>query len=120
VRHKRFDEAINQLAEEGLLQVFLPQMGPLNPIVGVIGPLQLDVIEARLLNEYNVECKIERLPHIGVRWPQTNDFNYLTLPLSGVLKAVDRHGQKVLIFQTSWELQYTIDKNPDINFQESM
>ena len=120
VRHKRFDEAINQLAEEGLLQVFLPQIGPRNPIVGVIGPLQLDVIEARLLNEYGIECRIEQLPHIGVRWPQTKNFNSLTLPLSGVLKAVDRHGQKVLIFKTSWELQYTIDKNTDIDFQESM
>ena len=95
-------------------------MGPLNPIVGVIGPLQLDVIEARLLNEYGIESKIEQLPHVGVRWPQTKDLNSLALPLSGVLKATDRHGQKVLIFQTSWELQYAIDKNPGIDFQESM
>ena len=47
IRHKRFGEAILQLAEEGLLQVFMPQSGFRHPIVGVVGALQFDVIAAR-------------------------------------------------------------------------
>jgi peptide chain release factor 3 len=49
IRHKKFDEAVAQLAEEGLLQVFMPTSGTRNPIIGVIGSLQLDVVEARML-----------------------------------------------------------------------
>ena len=37
VRHKRFDEAVRQLAEEGLMQVFMPKLGVRHPIIGVIG-----------------------------------------------------------------------------------
>ncbi len=48
VRHKRFDEAVRQLEEEGLMQVFVPETGLRHPIIGVVGPLQFDVIEARL------------------------------------------------------------------------
>jgi peptide chain release factor 3 len=69
-RHKRFDEAVFQLAEEGLLQVFMPTMGMRYPIVAVIGILQLDVIEARMEAEYGIACKADRMPHVAARWPQ--------------------------------------------------
>ena len=69
MRHKRFDEAVLQLAEEGLLQVFMPIHGTRNPIVGVIGSLQLDVIEARMASEYGIPCTVDRLPHVAARWP---------------------------------------------------
>src|SRR4029078_1066702 len=65
VRHKRFDEAIEQLAEEGLIQVFMPMSGLRHPIVGVIGSLQLDVVEARMSSEYGIACTLDRLPHGG-------------------------------------------------------
>ena len=68
-RHKRFDEAVRQLAEEGLLQLFVPQTGPRHPIVGVVGALQLDVVEARLLAESGIRCRIEPLAHVAARWP---------------------------------------------------
>ena len=59
VRHKRFDEAVGQLAEEGLLQVFVRADGIRHPIVGVVGALQFDVIEARLASEYGIACRVE-------------------------------------------------------------
>ncbi len=69
VRHKRFDEAVRQLEEEGLMQVFTPQTGLRHPIIGVVGPLQFDVVEARLRSEYGIDCVIEPLPHVAARWP---------------------------------------------------
>jgi peptide chain release factor 3 len=71
MKHKQFDEAVRQLEEEGLVQVFFPKHGPRHPIVGVVGALQFDVVEARLESEYGIRCRIEPMPHVAARWPVT-------------------------------------------------
>jgi peptide chain release factor 3 len=120
VRHKRFDEAIAQLAEEGLLQVFMPVHGTRNPIVGVIGSLQLDVVEARMASEYGIACTVDRLPHVAARWPILADGKTLALPTSGVLQATDRLNRSVLVFEADWVLRYTMEKNPGVEFRDTM
>jgi peptide chain release factor 3 len=119
VRHKRFDEAIEQLAEEGLLQLFMPSSGTRHPIVGVIGPLQLDVIEARMSSEYGIACTLDRLSHVAARWPMRPSAE-LFLPTSGVIQATDQHQRDVLVFESDWVLRYTLEKNPGVEFRESM
>jgi peptide chain release factor 3 len=116
IRHKRFDEAVLQLAEEGLLQVFMPVHGTRNPIIGVIGALQLDVVEARLASEYGIACVVDRLPHVAARWPSIPAGTALALPTSGVLQATDRQNRPVLVFEADWVLRYTIEKNPRVEF----
>ena len=68
-RHKKFDEAVAQLAEEGLLQLFVRRTGPRHPIVGVVGALQFDVIKARMASEYGITCEAEPLSYVAARWP---------------------------------------------------
>ena len=36
----------------------MPTSGTRNPIIGVIGSLQLDVVEARMLSEYGIPCAL--------------------------------------------------------------
>jgi peptide chain release factor 3 len=120
VRHKRFDEAIQQLAEEGLIQVFMPISGVRNPIIGVIGSLQLDVVEARMSSEYGIACTLDRLPHVGARWPIKPPGVDLVLPTSGVLQAVDRQEREVLVFESDWVMRYTFEKNPKVEFRETI
>jgi peptide chain release factor 3 len=120
VRHKRFDEAIQQLAEEGLIQVFMPISGVRNPIIGVIGSLQLDVVEARMSSEYGIACTLDRLPHVGARWPIKPPGVDVVLPTSGVLQAVDRQEREVLVFESDWVMRYTFEKNPKVEFRETM
>jgi peptide chain release factor 3 len=120
VRHKRFDEAIEQLAEEGLIQVFMPISGIRHPIIGVIGSLQLDVVEARMASEYGIAATMDRLPHIAARWPIVPLGVDLVLPTSGVLQATDRHQRTVLVFESDWVMRYTLEKNPKVEFRETM
>jgi len=119
-RHKRFDDAVAQLAEEGLLQVFMPSHGMRYPIVGVIGSLQLDVIAARMSSEYGIPCAVDRLPHVAARWPVITPGHPLALPTSGVLQTTDRLGREALVFETDWVLKYTLEKNPHVEFRSSM
>ena len=120
VRHKRFDEAVNQLAEEGLLQVFMPQSGFRHPIVGVVGALQFDVIAARLQSEYGIKCTVDTLPYIAARWPKpaAADGAPMSLPLSGVQLVKDRRDRDVLLFASDWEIRYVAERNPGVTLKE--
>jgi peptide chain release factor 3 len=122
MRHKKFDEAVRQLEEEGLIQVFIPRTGARHPIVGVVGALQLDVVNARLESEYGIQCTVEPLPHVAARWPIQPEGNppELMLPSSGVLSAFDRRERPVLIFESTWELRYTAERNPEYRFLDTM
>jgi peptide chain release factor 3 len=122
VRHKRFDEAVFQLEEEGLMQVFMPQSGLRHPIIGVVGPLQLDVVEARMQTEYGIRCLLEPLPHVAARWPvqETGETKPLSLTTSGALTAKDRHDRDVILFESPWELRYITENNPHVRFVASM
>jgi hypothetical protein len=44
----------------------------------------------------------------------------LVLPTSGVRQALDSQHREVLVFEAQWVLQYTLEKNPHIDFRESM
>ena len=122
VRHKRFDEAVKQLEEEGLMQVFTPQTGLRHPIVGVVGSLQFDVIEARLQSEYGIRAVLDSLPHVAARWPVPQEGNTkpLALTTSGALLLKDRQGRDVVLFESVWELRFVSEANPGFTFVDSM
>jgi peptide chain release factor 3 len=118
-RHKKFDEAVQQLAEEGLLQLFVPRTGPREAIIGVVGALQFDVIEARMSSEYGIACKVDPLSYVAARWPVPAD-RELKLPYSGAVQMIDRQQRDVLLFNSEWALSYTIEQNPDVRFHDAL
>jgi peptide chain release factor 3 len=122
VRHKRFDEAVRQLEEEGLMQVFIPQTGLRHPVIGVVGSLQFDVIEARLQSEYGIRCVLEPLPHVAARWPvpESEETRPIALTSSGVMTIKDRQGRDVLLFESAWELRFVTEANPGIRLLDTM
>ncbi len=52
---KQLRKALDDLSEEGVIQVFYPELGA-QQIVGVVGQLQLEVLISRLSAEYKVEA----------------------------------------------------------------
>jgi peptide chain release factor 3 len=120
-RHKRFDESVRQLEEEGLIQVFTPTTGQRNPIIGVVGPLQFDVVEARMQSEYGIRCSIEALPHVAARWPVYDPASTrINLTSLGALTVRDRLDREVILFASPWELRYVQENNPGVEFRDSM
>jgi peptide chain release factor 3 len=119
--HKRFDEAVRQLEEEGLMQVFLPTSGGRQPIIGVVGPLQFDVVKARLQSEYSIQCSIESLSYVAARWPvyDPTATTGLTLATFGALAVRDRLDREVILFESDWALQYVQEKNPHVTLKDS-
>src|SRR5690606_10607968 len=110
-RRKQFDDGVSQLEEEGLMQVFFTTTGGREPIVGVAGALQFDVIAARLQSEYNVASRVEPLSYVAARWLESSPETLSDVPAS-VLTTVDRQGRTVLLFPSTWAIEYTTRENP--------
>jgi peptide chain release factor 3 len=120
--HKRFRSAVDQLAEEGLVQVFTRTSGSPHPIVGAVGALQFDVVQARMAAEYGIPCEVEPMPHIAARWPVPRGAEVpppIRLPYSGALTVTDRQHRDVVLFATEYALQDCIESNPGLRFLES-
>ncbi len=112
-RYKQFDQGLTQLEEEGLMQVFYVTTGRREPIVGVVGALQFDVIASRLQLEYGAEVQVEPTSFVAARWLATP--GQAIPPLGGgCTAAVDRRERPALLFASAWDLQYFERQYPDI------
>ena len=113
---KQLRKALDDLSEEGVIQVFYPELGA-NHIVGVVGQLQLEVLISRLQAEYKVEAALEPAPFATARWVKGDDkalvefekFNRANL-------AKDRDGDMVFLAKSPWDVNYQAEKNPDVKF----
>ena len=110
-RYKQFDEGVKQLEEEGLMQVFFLTAGRREPIVGVVGALQYDVIASRLKSEYSVMAEIEPVGYAAARWLGSADG---PSPGGSNVMAVDRHDRRVILFESEWGLRYFERHHPDV------
>jgi peptide chain release factor 3 len=115
-RYKQFDDGLRQLEEEGLMQLFYVTAGRREPIVGVVGALQFDVIVSRLQIEYGVDVKVEPTTYSMARWlaDPVAASPVLSALSGGVVVAQDGHERSVLLFASNWELQYFERKNPGV------
>jgi peptide chain release factor 3 len=114
LRYKQFDEGMKQLEEEGLMQVFYLTTGRREPLAGVVGALQFDVIVGRLRTEYGVAVDIEPAPYAAARWVAERDRASVAAAGGSAVRAVDRQERLVLLFASEWELQYFQRQHPTI------
>ncbi|HTH29397.1 MAG TPA: peptide chain release factor 3 [Sphingobium sp.] len=113
---KQLRKALDDLSEEGVIQVFYPEIGS-QWIIGVVGQLQLDVLISRLEAEYKVEAALEPAPYDTARW-LTGDAAKLEA-FAGINRnamAKDRDGNPVFLAKSAWDVGYQSERNPDIGF----
>jgi peptide chain release factor 3 len=116
-RYKQFDDGLRQLEEEGLMQVFFAASGKREPIVGVVGALQFDVIASRLSVEYGAEAQVDTTNYTAARW--LADPKLSTANLGGQFTlAMDRLERPVLLFNSPWDLQYFERQHPQVKLLE--
>jgi peptide chain release factor 3 len=104
-RYKQFDEGLRQLEEEGLMQLFYVDGGRREPIVAVVGALQLDVITSRLRTEYGVDAQIDTAAFAAARWLADPEVRIPPLG-GGAVVARDRLDRRAILFASVWEVQY--------------
>ena len=120
MKRKQFVKGINQIAQEGAIQIFQEKGGMEEIIVGVVGVLQFDVLKYRLNNEYNVEIRLDELPYEHIRWIENKDevdFDKLS-GTSDMKKVRDLKGNPLLLFVNPWSVNMTLDRNPGLKLAE--
>ena len=121
MKRKQFLKGVNQIAQEGAIQIFQEfHTGMEEIIVGVVGVLQFDVLLFRLNNEYNVEVKLEPLPYEYIRWVANKDeINVEKIQGTSDMKRVmDLKGNPLLLFANSWSVGMVLDRNPGLKLEE--
>ncbi len=116
LKQKHLARALESLAEEGVTQLFKPEIGA-QWIVGVVGMLQLDVLKSRLVAEYGLEADLEPAPYDSARWLAGAEAE--VEKFGGANKggmARDRDGAPVFLAKSSWELGYVAEKFPNVKF----
>ncbi len=107
MKRKQFVKGMEQIAQEGAIQIFREVGGGMEEVVvGVVGVLQLEVLEYRLNTEYNVEIRMQQtLPFEQLRWIRTTRTPTTTRPGPDQRHPLleDMKGNRLLLF-TPWSI----------------
>ncbi|GBQ30943.1 peptide chain release factor 3 [Gluconacetobacter sacchari] len=118
MKAKKLRQALTELAEEGVVQLFRPQDGA-PPIVGVVGTLQLDVLQARLGGEYGVSIGFESTPYNLARWVVGDRAKLETFAMANrSAMADDLDGDPVFLAGSAFMMRRTAEMNPDLAFHD--
>lgn len=119
-RFKHFEKGIEQLCDEGLVDLFLDvRAHRRDPILGVVGKLQFEVIEYRLKSEYGVDTLLERLSYDLIRYIDADPKVLAEVYWGSNARPVQtRRGNTAVLVAGTWPLKYLEDKNPLVRFYE--
>lgn len=121
MKRKQFVKGVNQIAQEGAIQIFQEfNSGMEEIIVGVVGVLQFEVLTYRLRNEYNVEVILEKLPFEHIRWVENpGEVDVARIQGTSDMKRIkDLKDNPLLLFINSWSVGMVLDRNPALKLSE--
>ncbi len=117
MKAKKLKEALQQMAEEGVVQLFQPEDGS-PAMVGVVGALQLDVLKERLNAEYGLPVDFELARFTICRWISAEEKSELARFMEqhrGDI-ARDLDGDPVFLAPHAFGLNYEADRWKAIRF----
>ncbi|MBR0847301.1 peptide chain release factor 3 [Bradyrhizobium diazoefficiens] len=117
MKAKKLKEALQQMSEEGVVQVFRPRDGA-PALVGVVGALQLDVLKARLEAEYSLPVEFEVSEFQLARWVSSDDRKKLDTFIAANTSSIadDVDGDPVYLARNEFYLGYTRERAEGIDF----
>jgi len=117
MKTKQLDKGVKQLTDEGVAQLFIQPLGN-RKIVGTVGDLQFEVIQYRLLHEYNASCRFQPLNFYKACWITADDEkkteDFIRYKPDNI--AYDKEGSLVFFAESEWLLKKAIENNPGIVF----
>lgn len=106
---KSFRKGIEQLGEEGVIQIFKDPDGSLTPMIAAVGELQLQVFSWRMENEYQEKVHLDRMPYTILRWLGSE-----VVPAIPVKLGHDDKDRRVVLFKNDWEMNYALQKTENL------
>ncbi|MBI3230513.1 MAG: peptide chain release factor 3 [Burkholderiales bacterium] len=114
---KQLHKGLQQLGEEGAVQVFKPLQGS-DLVLGAVGVLQFEVVASRLMNEYGVDAVFEGTSISSARWVSSDDKRALSdfEAALGHNVAIDAAGNLAYLATSSVNLRLTQERWPKLQF----
>jgi peptide chain release factor 3 len=119
LKAKHLKRALEGLAEEGVTQLFRPEIGA-DFIVGAVGQLQFEVMADRLETEYGLDVIFESAPYAEARWlagsrADLEDF----AGKHRTAMAADIDAAPVFLAKSAWEIGYVTERFPNVRFERT-
>lgn len=113
-KHKQFRRGIEQLEQEGVVQVLRSdRRGEQAPVLAAVGPMQFEVASHRMATELSAPISLESLPYQVARVVDPEDADFMNKQVSAeVLTRTD--GVMLVLFSTPWRLEGFQRDNPDV------
>ncbi|MFM7523166.1 MAG: peptide chain release factor 3 [Betaproteobacteria bacterium] len=115
---KQLQKGLQQLGEEGAVQVFKPVSGA-DLVLGAVGLLQFEVVASRLMNEYGVDAVFEGTSINTARWVSCEDKKMLAdfeRSSAGAHLAHDAAGNLAYLASSAVNLKLVQERWPNVTF----
>jgi len=119
LKAKHLKKALEGLAEEGVTQLFRPEIGS-DFIVGAVGQLQFEVMADRLGGEYGLDVVFENAPYAEARWlsgARADVEDFASTHRSAM--ATDIDVAAVFLAKSAWEIGYVTERFPKLGFERT-
>lgn len=119
LKRKQMQKGLHELAEEGTVQLFTEPGREKDPICGVVGKLQFEVLKFRLEHEYGARTDLAVMPFHFARWvdgPERPDQLILARIPLGVY---DQDQRVVALMRDEWEVNRAVSNNTEWTFHET-
>jgi peptide chain release factor 3 len=124
LKRKQFGRGIEQLAQEGTIQLYRPPAGRSGDLIlGAVGQLQLEVVKHRLQSEYGVQVRLEGVSYQFARWVSRKDGQPVDLEAlhraGAGMVVLDVRDRAVILFEGEWALRSAEKFNGELVFAET-
>lgn len=117
MKSKQLAKGIDQLMDEGVAQLFVGKTSG-RKIIGTVGALQFEVIQYRLLHEYNAKCRYEPITLHKTAWVTSEKKEAMDefVKRKGTQMALDKEGRLVFLAESPYALTMAMENYKDIQF----
>jgi peptide chain release factor 3 len=112
-RYKQFRRGVEQLEQEGVVQVLRSNLrGDQAPVLAAVGPMQFEVATHRMANEFNAPVRMDRLEYTLAR--QTDREWAKVLDRESGVEVLERgDGALLALFAGTWRLNRVLRDHPE-------
>ncbi|XID95849.1 peptide chain release factor 3 [Paenibacillaceae bacterium WGS1546] len=116
LKQKQYLKGLDQLTEEGMVQVFRSVGSFEDTYLGVVGQLQFEVFEYRMKNEYGVDIQLFRTPFQFARWI-VGKADPAKFRINSIL-VKDKNDVDVALFENEYAMRTAMERMPELQFLE--
>jgi len=117
-RYKQFRRGIEQLEQEGTVQVLRSDLrGDQAPVLAAVGPMQFEVAEHRMAGEFSAPVRLDRLEYTMARLTDPEWAKVLDRESGVEVLQRSSDGALLVLFAGNWRLQRVLRDHPDAVLQ---